>query len=46
MLSDTHCGLADGVAPSDRSLALLFRDDFESHVLGEGCGRAGEVRLS
>lgn len=46
MLSGTHCGLADGVAPSVRSLALLFRDDFESHVLGEGCGRAGEVRLS
>lgn len=43
--SDDHCGIADGVAAPVRSLVNLFRDDFEAHLHGDGCGRGREVAL-
>jgi len=43
--SDTHCGAGDRVGRPVRSLVGLFRDDFESHLHGTGCGRDRAIAL-
>lgn len=42
LASDDHCGLADRCGVPVRSLVGLFRDDFDAHLHGKGCGRARE----